>query len=309
MLIEDWVLETFPGAVYSTDNLRVNCPYCTDDTGKHMYIRIDSAFPVAHCFRCGTAVNIYNLVAHVEGITYGQAMLRISASLRYKRKRQPKEHLELAGFVPITRATGIEADIVKRYLLSRKVPVTISSKYCGIVPGSWRAWFVFDGFWQGRLLRSGHPKYMSPTLPKLDVLWNAEALVGHKPITICEGIISACNVGSTAVALLAKTATSMQIDRIVTANPKSITIMLDADAIPEEYTLASQLVQHGYAGNISIAKLDFGDPADCEKYVLEEYNLQTLVAAKLTTALRDSTSHKPFYANVDFSDLEALLLH
>ena len=311
MLIEDWVLDKFPEASYSTTNLRVNCPFCGDDTGKHLYIQVHGD-PVAHCFRCEWRGSIYTLVSKVDNISYGEAILQVSTLQFQHKKKTVKLGSAPAGYVPFSagiKLKSLEAEIVYRYLRSRKVPESTIQQYCGIVPGSWRAWFVFDNFWQGRLIRAGQPKYLSPETAKNDVLWNAQALIGHKDIIICEGIISACNAGNTAIALLAKTATPEQLTRIVKAAPKSILIMLDAEAMAEALTLAESLVLSGYAGAISIAQLEYGDPADCKVYKEFTYTFAESVKLRMKLPATPLKAYTPKVTNIiNLPNFEALFL-
>jgi hypothetical protein len=309
MLIEDWVLERFPEAIYSTTNLRVNCPFCGDDTGKHLYIQVYGQ-PVAHCFRCEWRGNIYTLVAKVDNISYGEAILQVSALQFHRRRKVTTLGAAPEGYAPFSAGIdSFEGEVVHRYLRSRNISESIIRQYCGIVPGSWRAWFVFDNFWQGRLVKPGQPKYLSPESAKNDVLWNAQALIGHRDIIICEGIISACNAGESAIALLAKTATPEQLVRIVKAAPKSILIMLDANAKAEAIVLAESLTLAGYAGALSIAQLEYGDPADCKKYSIHPYTFAEAVRLRMQSPgiLRKQNPVK--YANIiNFPNFETLFL-
>lgn len=299
MLIEDWVLDRFPEASYSTTNLRVNCPFCGDDTGKHLYIQVHGD-PVAHCFRCEWRGNIYTLVSKVDNISYGEAIIQIATIQFQRRKETVPLRAAPEGYIPFSigiKLKSLEAEVAYRYLRSRKVPEHIIQQYCGIVPGSWRAWFVFDNFWQGRLLRQGHPKYLSPEAAKNDVLWNAQALIGHKDIIICEGIISACNAGNNSIALLAKTATPEQLARIVKAAPKSILIMLDADAKAEALTLAESLVLSGYTGALSIAQLEYGDPADCKVHTKYPYTFAESIKHRMQLPAMALKAYTPKFTN------------
>ena len=310
MLIEDWVLDRFPEASYSTTNLRVNCPFCGDDTGKHLYIQVYGE-PVAHCFRCEWAGSIYTLVSKVDNISYGEAILQVSA-IQFQRKKPTKELRSAPeGYVPFAgiKLKSVEAEVAHRYLRSRKIPENIIQQYCGIVPKSWRAWFVFDNFWQGRLMRPGNPKYLSPEAAKDDVLWNAQALIGHRDIIICEGIISACNAGNDAIALLAKTATPEQLTRIVKAAPMSILIMLDAAAKAEALVLAENLVLAGYSGSINIAQLEYGDPADCKVYKVIPYTFSEVVKLRMQIPAVLQRNFTPKNHNIiNLPNLEALFL-
>jgi DNA primase len=310
MLIEDWVLDRFPEATYSTTNLRVNCPFCGDDTGKHLYIQIYGD-PVAHCFRCEWRGNIYSLVAEVDNISYGEAILLISVASLSRKRKVVQASSTPEGYISFSsNPSSTEATIVRRYLHSRNIPEATIQAYCGIVPQSWRAWFVFDNFWQGRLIRPGDPKYISAEKAKDDVIWNANALLGHRDIIICEGIISACNAGDNAIALLAKTATPEQLARIIKAAPKSILIMLDADAFAEAMVLMQNLMLEGYAGSIAIAKLAYGDPADCKEYKVLPNSFENRVKMLIDSGISIQSSQYAGIAapSVKFPDFETLFL-
>lgn len=283
MLIEDWIYSRFPEVKVSGVNLRVNCPYCGDDTKGHLYIRIDGEKNVFHCFRCGKAGIHKTLVAYVDNISIYAAEALIESSIaRIKpviKVKTPKPE----GYISFNdNPSGIEAKAIIRYLKGRGIPEEIIKTSCGIVPGSYRSWFLFDGFWQGRSIINALPKYISPDFPKDGALWNPDALIGHNSITICEGIISAIHAGSNAIGLLGKEATDSQITRIVHADPASIRIMLDADAIKYSYKLAEKLRYFGYARYIEIAELFFGDPADCQDFSIIPYTFDNIVSARLS---------------------------
>ena len=283
MLIEDWIYSRFPETKVSGVNLRVNCPYCGDDSKGHLYIRIDGEKNVFHCFRCGKKGNHKTLVAYIDNISIYAAealiespITRINSAVK---PRIPKPE----GYISFNEnPSGIEAKTVMRYLKCRGISEEVIKTTCGIVPGSYRAWFLFDGFWQGRSIANALPKYMSPDFPKDGALWNPDALIGHNSITICEGIISAIHAGSNAVGLLGKEATDLQVRRIVSADPVSIRIMLDADATKYSYKLAEKLRYFGYARYIEIAELFFGDPADCKDFSIIPYTFDNIVSARMS---------------------------
>lgn len=291
--MKGWLTERFGDVMEGSGGKewRVCCPFCRsriglEDTNYHLYV--SKRKHVAHCFRCEWAGNYVSLIMSVDGCSYGKALLQIRQpikdigefgdvenSLYSERGLVKADDLVRTpeGYQPLTFKHNLgcpeyvyEEQAIWRYLESeRSVPRHIMTRSFGWIPGTQRAWCLVDNdWWQGRLIVPGKPKYISPPWPKGDSLWNAHALKRHKDIVICEGVFSAIAVGSDAVALCGKTINEEQAKRIVRNSPRSITVLLDADARKFIGDIVENLLLSGYGGDIKVQYMARGDPADGE---------------------------------------------
>ncbi len=251
------------------DDYAVCCPFCQDDDGFHLYV--NKHRPVAHCFRCDWRGNYISLIMAVDVCSYVDALVHIKNPVTDIKlydsagvDTAPDDmHSRPPGFIYLRETVALEGKIVRAYLYKRKVPLRLVNKYFGIVPGTNRVWILIDkNWWQGRLIISGEPKYISPAWQRGDSLWNYEALTACRDVVVCEGVFSAIAVGDNAVALCSKQMSDAQAQRIANAYPDSIMIMLDYGAEDEAYEVADMLSYVGYGGSISIQYMLCGDPAD-----------------------------------------------
>lgn len=285
-MIDNWLNSRFGDTRSASGGreLRVCCPFCKArqgrvDTKFHLYVRLDK--PIAHCFRCDWKGHHLGLVMSVDGGSYAEAIQSIEGPVpdvglfeELFSSRGLAQSQQLAstpdGYIPLmysTREDTIESRAVWRYLIDRGVPQRLIRSRFGYVPGSMRAWVMVDvDWWQGRMIISGEPRYISPPWPKGDSLWNGIALATCDSIHICEGVFSAIAVGEHAIALCGKTMNELQAQRIVNAmddkDDSLINILLDADAIQNAHVVAQQLVSLGYKGRLELRYMHSGDPAD-----------------------------------------------
>lgn len=305
-MIERWLESRFGDVIVTSDqeDLRVNCPFCREinnspDTGHHLYINLLK--PVGHCFRCSWKGHWIGLVISVEGCSYAEALgyleapvpdIKRFATLYSPRGLvQPDMHIEAPdGFEHLFLDTDREEDTVERkavfnYARHRLIKIrhtkrnALIERYFGWIPGTNRLWMLIDrGWWQGRILTHGHPRYLSPPWPLGDSLWNSRALERHR-ITICEGVFSAIHAGSDAIALCSKSMTKAQASRIAKSRVQEICIMLDADAKWDSYDVAKMLVQAGFDGTIDIHHLHWGDPCNSLKGTTIRYGFRSKIEA------------------------------
>lgn len=283
-MIDKWMQSRLGDTTYAKNGqeVRVNCPFCfarigREDSGRHMYVSLTK--PVAHCFRCSWKGHHVSLVMSVDGCSYVEAIRHMEQpptniglfdalySARGLVQAPAMEMRRPRGFVPMydtsQECSQYEYCAVYNYLLSRNVPDVLLHENFGYVPGTQRAWILVDaGWWQGRLIVHGEPKYLSPPWPRGASLWNAKALDTFDDIVICEGVFSALAVGDNAIALCGKTMSDAQAARLVNANVSSYTLLLDSGAEESAYTMAKILTYTGFAGELSIQYMLEGDPAD-----------------------------------------------
>jgi len=92
------------------------------------------------------------------------------------------------------------------------------------------------------------------------------ATLGH--LIIGEGVFDAISLGTRGIAIFGKTATDIQLAKIINKKPQRITIVLDPDARTEAEKLANQLIMH--CPDVKIAYLPEGvDPNSVDKTLLE----------------------------------------
>lgn len=280
-MILDWLESRFGDVKSGDTEAKVCCPFCQTRIGRadekfHLHVSLEK--PVAHCFRCDWSGHHLSLVLSVDGTSYHQALLELehptpNVSLfgiiaSPKGLVQGQETASMPeGFLPLMGVDGsslLEERAAWNYLLKRRsIPVDLIRKHFGWAPGTHRVWILIDkNWWQGRSIIDAEPKYISPPWPKGDSLWNAVAMQQYGEVVICEGVFSAIAVGDYAIALCGKTMNKLQAQRIVNANPATLELMLDADAIQSMYDMANQLVRAGYRGKLKIRYMESGDPAD-----------------------------------------------
>lgn len=304
-MINDW-LESNIGDVIEASNgteLRVNCPFCESRIGRpddkhHMYV--STQMPVAICFRCTWQGNYISLIISASGCNYAEALKQLESPTpnvsRFNKLIKPTGLLGLSTDALMSRpdrfrnfdigkeTSSKEELAVWNYLSNRRhIPHALIYKYMGWAPGTNRAWILVDiNFWQGRLIISGDPKYISSPWPKGDSIWNASALDTYN-ITICEGVFSAIAVGSHAIALCGKTISQLQAKRIAKSRVRNITVMLDADATKYSYGVAKTLEEAGFIGVLKIHELESGDPTDSTNGDVVNYDWGTNVRRVLAT--------------------------
>lgn len=101
-----------------------------------------------------------------------------------------------------------------------------------------------------------------------DYVFNLHRAAPLKHLLIGEGVFDAVSLGERGIALFGKTATNIQLAKIINKKPQRITICLDPDAKVEANKLANQLVLH--CPEVKIALLPDGvDPNSVDKGILE----------------------------------------
>lgn len=283
----------------SGDDVRICCPFCykrvgREDTKYHLYVSLVK--PVAHCFRCEYKCSHVELIMNLENVTYTEALALLGGKIECKpnilkfddvMSRLEKE-LNLVspgglkkvpqasmpdGFINLSQPCGgmpNEANLVYNYARNRFAKVGLNVKdyedILGWVPGTFRLWILVDEhFWQGRAILDDEYKYISPPWPKGDTIYNIEALDKFNEVYIVEGFFSAVAVGNNAMAILGKSLTGLQAERVVRRGKKCkrINLMFDANVSLNSSNNAADLLKSmGYNGEIVVSVLSKGDPFD-----------------------------------------------
>ena len=266
----------------STEEVRICCPFCGDDTNYHLYI--NPMKDVGHCFRCTWGGRVEQLLSFKLGIpirevkdrerrskkmevplvAYDDAIQRLRAMdglkadepvglppgyVPFLEDEEPKDRIGRKALRYLTDKRGYSRDIIIRYSLGYGTAAPILGRV--VIP-------VGAKYWQARAIAPGaKPKYRNPSRSKGDAIFNATAL-RLDTVVICEGAFSAMALGRNAAAVLAKTPNRAQLDRIKMSDATHFIVALDSDAIDEAYELAEKLINSGKRA--TVREYAWGDP-------------------------------------------------
>lgn len=285
----DWVSDTLENvnlmAGYSGDEMRANCPFCIDDTKKHLYINKNK--PVYVCFKCEESGTWSGLIMEAEGCTFNESIAILAGAANVGEfttlknwimdhvekvvEKSTEEEIELPDFQDLSLDGDTLHDMVRRYLKkTRKIPDWLLwSGIFKVLPGEMRAYvMVTDSYWQGRSILRQEPKYKNATKKKkglLGIYDNSLLEVPEGPVWVVEGMFSGLALlkrENAVGVILGKTANEFVRYRLAKiANERGVVIYMDADAVDHGWKLGQQLRELG-AENISIAIPEWGDPED-----------------------------------------------
>jgi len=288
--IENWVLTNFPDALSSGNppkDWRVCCPFCDDNKG-HLYISMHTS--KAHCFKCGFKSNWIGLVMQYAGLNYYSALSRLYSrprvmdlsnkleSLRESSKAQISQVFHLPGGYTELAHSGEEFGILKKYLRKRGFDEDVWRKYAlgGSLEIPHRVIIPVErDYWQARAVYKWmQPKYMNPSEPHKDVIFNSRALQYFDEVVICEGAFSAMAIGDNGVALIGKEMTEEKGRRLAASPVWKFVIALEPNAWDTISKLADFLYKEGK--EVEIWKYSNGDPADPDgQFSVLPYDLKT----------------------------------
>ena len=277
---------------YNGADLRVNCPFCVDrygseDTQYKLYV--SDVKETCHCFRCDYAATWTRLVMDVTGCDYIRAVGELYIVPKPLLYSIPSKLANLASkeFTPAQGVSGQASDIEALQPVSR-LPVGatalhgnklaklhIAKKYMkkrGFGPKYWKRYNIgyMDGriiipiegdYWQGRAIFARTvPRFMSPAIPSVALLFNYHVLAKYPEIVVTEGAFSAMAVGDNAVGLVGKNPTREKIERLKQSHAKKFIITLERNAY-SMLKLADELVAYGR--DVEVWEYDGDDdPAD-----------------------------------------------
>lgn len=276
---------------------RVNCPFCPiPDTKHHLYVSMRK--PVAHCFRCDWSGSHFDMIREVTDADSYAEIWKILKSPKtvadYKtvaeqlvrcQEYEVLEHQILS--MPLWFSTfkdnhaSVSAKMILKYALKRvdmNTVVDYNFGYCKDMNSIYRMRLIIPverGFFQARAINPGSAvKYLSPSLPVGDRLFNYNALSMYEHVFICEGIFSAIALGNAAVAVLGKSANDEQMRRLASSDTTAFTIAFDADTQFSDGVneLAKYLSAHDKC--VRIREYVEGDPDSCNEFNEIEYDLK-----------------------------------
>lgn len=270
---------------------RFNCPFCEKngkfpDTKWHLYVNIEAK--VCHCFRCEYSSSLWKFLRAL-GISVDADFDTFESVHRVKEEKLPELKLPI-GFRTIWPVEHTFDKMYYKYLVGRRVSddQLLSHKMGYTLLGDW-VWRVIIPvynygeleYYTGRAISPKlFPKYLNPSHPKSRVVFNLEGVEkAEEFIAVCEGVFSALAWGNNGIALFGKSATDVQVKRIVDVAEKEglqIIVALDGDAMREAYALADKFILWG-VDDIRVAVYPKGsDPGDCKPRMFVDYNGSSL---------------------------------
>lgn len=292
--IESWVKENIHGAkLNSTGQLVGECPWC----GKPGRFYVDAEKGHYICFKCEEAGrHLVGLLAHVEGISRGEAMRYIMRNaVEFRRKETPQSLLEriqaMSGTIP-KELEDVDVPLPKEYIPvykdgKWKYPTYLKKR--GITKETARKWSIGwcrSGRYAGRIVipiecpngrsftardTTGQqmPRYLNPkgaNHGKLLLGWQHHNIQGD--VAIVEGPLDAIKMwqhGIPSLAVMGKVLHPEQLSLLMMKpSGASITIILDPEEHEAPYDMAEQLACR--FENIFIGTLPDGvDPGDTKQ--------------------------------------------
>ena len=288
-------------AEYRNANWRFDCPLCGADK-KRFSVSLTKG--VCHCWKCNYTKSLLGFVCDVESVTLAESFRIVQKYGSVRTPRVPKVHLplpeskqDIPGYVRLgdVSQSDVLGRLAKSYLKKRglneedtrywELGISTRDEYTGYIISPIREFGRLRYFVSRKFIGPG-TKYRNPPLSEWglgasELVFNLDSAVREcGGVTIVEGVYDVYATGRRAAALLGKHASDMQISKIIMANPKSIEIMLDADAKDDAFELASRF--EGIVP-VTVTILKSGDPGDRTSTVQGKvrYSFRTLVQNKL----------------------------
>lgn len=247
---DDWLHKIMQRGARGDGWVRVNCPVCSERTGKQDK-RASFGISVVdgwwHCFKCNVAGRLSGYEDH--------------DSPRRRDTTAPTGIAPPEGYIPLGIGPGKTAIVFRRareYLAERNILTsTVKSAMIGssqegpcrnrvIVPfltateGVWSGWVARD------ITGDRQRKYLNATgMQRAKLLYNHNCLHEQTdvPVFVVEGVFDALACNGNGVALLGKPSDT-QVEALVSAT-RPIAVVLDGDAWREGWALARRLRLEG----------------------------------------------------------------
>jgi len=241
--------------LYKRGWLKGVCPDC----GRVDKFGINLGMNRTNCFVCGYHPVPIKLVMELEGFTeFREAWSFIGA---YKGKEYLEPVVEQIKRVNVTLPEGytnllfgdnLLAKNARKYILSRHFDVnTMAYKgwgYC--TTGKYLGYIIIPFYVGGKLVyfnarryMGAGPKYNNPSLDEFGIgkslmVYNMDALALYDDVYLAEGVFNADTIGDDCLASGGKKVSHYQISAILKSEVKSVTLLLDPDAIKDSIKLA-----------------------------------------------------------------------
>lgn len=258
----------------------INCPFHDDHKAK---LGVNVSKGVFRCWVCNESGTVRYLVkefARLKKTNIDYSDFKTVSTFTTK-----KYTITETEVIPYPEGYGDLTTEARNYLLNRGLTDSQISYYkigyCS--SGSYRGRVIVPVFNENQELVSFIARTVNPKLqPKVltppakegtqgikNYIFNLHNACKTGQLYIGEGIFDAISLGSPGVCLFGKTATNIQLAKIINKKVSRITIVLDPDAELEANLLYQRLQNH--CDDVRIAKLPVGtDPNSVDKNILQK---------------------------------------
>jgi hypothetical protein len=240
----------FPGGKYSKNTgwYNTTCVFC-QDTGYHMGINIRNR--VYKCFKCNSKGKVKYLFQyigkHFDSYVCNNETNVPNEQQLCKTKQLPNSYIPMCT---LRYMSGSDVEDALSYTKTR-IGLDLAQKLCVgycthgrfahrlILPVYEEEVLVY---YVGRsIYKHLKPKILNPEGDKGDIIFNWEIASKFDEIYVVEGPFDAIRLYPYGISLLGKEINEDQLIKIVRSSVKVINILLDGDAIPDAYKLASKI--------------------------------------------------------------------
>lgn len=261
----DFVHEHFGDITISKGGTHFNfrCPYCGDSLKNlkkkrfHLQYKSDDEI-VFNCFNCPARGNIFDLYAHVNGITPEEAYKKLTKFnadelakyLKNKGKSKIAKdidytsyqdfgeflrtkclsiHSPASGFVDKKLIEILKGFIEERKISHDKIYICHSGRFEKriIIPIFYNKICVF--YQARRINETQDPKYLNPSVEKENIILNKDKFDRNKFIIVTEGILDSDAAGTQGTTCLGATINDLFFEELLKYTDKGIILALDND--------------------------------------------------------------------------------
>lgn len=252
---------------YKNDEWLFPCPNCKKANKENLHINVKTG--IYHCFHCDYSGKIktkYSLEALQKyNCENSKQSIKYEIYLR-PFNRQPLTPEQILAL----HKRGLTDSDILYYRISGGKRIQIPNKVIGNFSDMVCAWE-----WRKDKVTRYNPKYLySEGVEKSQVLFNIQNIKENSNITLCEGIFNAITAGRDAVASYGCSLSNTQLNLLLDAKPKSITVAYDSDAPGQKGALKAldMLRKANYKGKVYYILLPKGvDINDLGKERYKEY--------------------------------------
>lgn len=274
--------------------IRFDCPFCaerghTPDTKGRLWV--NERIRKFICYRCeikgGSEYLLGKLGIHEHVMASAEeldTLLAVLSSPVASEELDPESEVEYPCFVePVEIGTRFFDYIVA----PRGTKLWFGGTGRGFDPGVIRHYSMMAGaetpyknrlfipvigkhgqvtYWSARdISGKSAMKYLNPGRERRTQIFNYNGAMNYEDVIIAEGVLSAIGAGVNAVALLGKTHSKIQLQRLVSGGWRRYYVALDPDAFTNAMTLTSDLTAHDC--EVWIVRMPLGeDPASLPNF-------------------------------------------
>lgn len=295
--------------------IRGDCPFCN---GSNTF-GVNVINNYAHCFKCEYKSSPIDVIIELENFTSrAQAWEHIGAlsgstievidtlnglsSKRTKNNDSPKSVELPEGYQLISLPKGRLGKRAIKFLEGRGFDINDLSRkgvgYCN--NGRYKGYIIIPFYISGKLsyyisrtfIKSKHPKFINPPtedfgIGKTQLIYNQDSLSIYRKIYIVESVTNAWTIGDNAIAIMGKSISRYQLNKVINSPSDRVVIALDDDAYKEALELCMELSKHKQVKLVEMPKgkdvNDIGNKAFMDResqYDYEDYS--GFLAKKMT---------------------------